>query len=91
MVAILYLCIQDFLQYNFWYEKTCREICSHISERHGTQLGPYFGDLVTSEPPYSNRLFKIEHISTLDQLADLLTKPLDETSFKRLRKAICGY
>ena len=38
-----------------------------------------------------NGLFKIEHISTLDQLADMLTKPLDEVSFKRLRKAVCGY
>ena len=38
-----------------------------------------------------NGLFKIEHISTLGQLADLLTKPLNETSFRRLRKAICGY
>ena len=36
-------------------------------------------------------LFKIEHISTLNQLADMLTKPLDEVSFKRLRKDICGY
>ena len=38
-----------------------------------------------------NGLFKIEHISTLDQLADMLTKPLGEVSFKRLRKAACGY
>ena len=50
----LYLCVQDILQYNSWYELTSREICNHISKCHGTQLGPYFGDLITSEPPYSN-------------------------------------
>ena len=36
-------------------------------------------------------LFKIEHISTLDQLGGMLTKPPDEVSFKRLRRDICGY
>ena len=36
-------------------------------------------------------LIEIRHISTTDQLADVLKKPLDETTFKRLRKKICGY
>ena len=36
-------------------------------------------------------LIEIKHISTIDQLADIFTKPLDETTFKRLRKKICGY
>ena len=36
-------------------------------------------------------LIEIRYISTLDQLADIFTKPLDEKTFKRLRKEICGY
>ena len=36
-------------------------------------------------------MIKVCHISTKDQLADIFTKPLDEVTFKRLRKKICGY
>ena len=36
-------------------------------------------------------LIKIRYISTLYQLADISTKPLDEKTFKRFRKKICGY
>ena len=50
----LYLCAQDSLQYNSWYELTSKETCIHISKYHGTQLGPYIGDLITSKPSYSN-------------------------------------
>ena len=39
----------------------------------------------------TDRLIEILHISTQDQLADIFTKLLDETAFKRLSKQICGY
>ena len=36
-------------------------------------------------------LIEIRYISTLYQLSDIFTKPLDEKTFKRLRKEVCGY
>ena len=36
-------------------------------------------------------LFDIKYVNTHEQLADILTKPLDEYNFKRLRKMLMGY
>ena len=36
-------------------------------------------------------LFDINYVNTHEQLADILTKPLDEYNFKRLRKMLMGY
>ena len=36
-------------------------------------------------------LFDIVYINTKEQLADILTKPLDQYNFKRLRKLLIGY
>jgi hypothetical protein len=34
---------------------------------------------------------KIKHISTKQQLADIFTKPIDDTSFFKLRYMLCGW
>ena len=39
----------------------------------------------------NNGLFNIEHVDNKLQLADILTKPLDELTFKRLIFLVCGY
>jgi hypothetical protein len=39
----------------------------------------------------SNGTIKINPIDTLEQTADILTKPLDLTKFKYLRKKLCGW
>ena len=36
-------------------------------------------------------LIEIRHMSTIYQLTNMFSKPLDETTFKRLRKTTCGY
>ena len=38
-----------------------------------------------------NKLLNIVHVTTKEQIADILTKPLDENSFKYLRKKLNGW
>ena len=39
---------------------------------------------------FSNGTLKINPIDTLEQTADIFTKPLDQTTFEYLRKKLCG-
>ena len=39
----------------------------------------------------SNGTLKINPIDTLEQTADIFTKPLDQTKFEYLRKKLCGW
>ena len=38
-----------------------------------------------------NKLLDIKYVNTKEQTADILTKPLDETTFKYLRKKLNGW
>ena len=38
-----------------------------------------------------NKLLNIKHVTTKEQIADILTKPLDEAAFKYLRKKLNGW
>ena len=40
---------------------------------------------------FSNETLKINPIDTLEQTADIFTKPLDQTKFEYLRKKLCGW
>ena len=37
------------------------------------------------------KLLDIIHVNTKEQIADLLTKPLDEQAFTYLRRKLCGW
>jgi len=39
----------------------------------------------------SNGIIKINPIDTLEQTADIFTKPLDQEKFEYLRKKLCGW
>lgn len=37
------------------------------------------------------KLIDIVHVQSRDQISDILTKPLEETAFKYLRRKLCGW
>jgi len=39
----------------------------------------------------SNGILKINPIDTLEQTADIFTKPLDQTKFEYLQQKLCGW